>query len=1151
MFTKGRKLMILGVLVVWGISFGEVPPWPQYQHDPQHTGRSQYPGPDNPTLEWKKELTTNCKIVVGTGNRVYIGSDKLYALTQNGAEKWSRYFGGSIYTPIIGSDGLIYGATWDGWFFCVRDDETEGTVIYKNKIGNYLFAPALSPDGNTICLGSGDGNLYFIERADGNIKGSFTTSSSASSFTIPAFGTTNQVYFGVGTPNTLYALTSDGTFLWKATFTYTICDFSVGKDGLFTPECGNLYALDIGDGQQMWKKSGVFAFSPAIAFDGTLYVPSTYYLGTNSLYALDPATGSIKWQYPEGGNLGGKSCCPPIIDSNGNIYFGVGNSSATGTKSIYCLNKDGEFIFRFDTADYFWGFSSLAIGSDSILYAGTDYQWVYAIGKAPSSYYLSGYIKDTQGSATQGVTVTLYAQSTSSAATTNSSGYYEFTNLTIGLEYTLLPSKSGYIFSPCNYLYPALSESKDNQDFTAKALSGAYNDLGDEDDFGTDSDISLGYGAWWDWPWYEEGEGNDGQFWWCTTPVEPAGKTTSRAIKYRHMGYIDVKADIFPLDENKRPETPLYLTIRYKDDIRAPNSMGIGLNDPGARLYSYNGNTPILQDYIGGSFDHNWKTTQFKIATNTIMAIDTNDKENIFRFRIGDYYSDYVLGELPIDKVKLSTGSDTPEFEEDKAGFWPQSRDSNFSNLKETAEYIPGKGAFFPYGMGCGPSFIYDQGTGPKDSYQIMEDNNLNCGVLGGQWYLNWYSFWKEYPGLYTWDDPGVYVEAGFDEHLKMAKAHNLKIIPDFYEDTRSGQIADRHGSEEDCLDYLEQVMYDHRDNPNLLFWWLKDEWDHEYATFGSPHLFIHQVSQRQRLADPNRPGFLVGMGFMGLTEWAIMGEDADALCTDSYPSDSKSYEKGLARQAEKLDNIRQAVGSTRPFLLMPEIYFMKMDDGVTRTYKKEEVLSQVYLALCHGAVGILFQRFYHPADPQWDQYGGMQSCWDGLKQGGYELLKAEDKLADVILPPSVILDIMADMGIATTTTQKMHCIYKQKQNGDKYLITINAGSITQTGTWKLSDMGIGTKTLTVLFETRTVTAINGSFIDTYKPYERHVYKITSAPKPNITLKKTSDKKYVSPGGTVTYTITYSNEGNGTATDVVIIEVLPENCGLRIANLKR
>ena len=160
-----------------------------------------------------------------------------------------------------------------------------------------------------------------------------------------------------------------------------------------------------------------------------------------------------------------------------------------------------------------------------------------------------------------------------------------------------------------------------------------------------------------------------------------------------------------------------------------------------------------------------------------------------------------------------------------------------------------------------------------------------------------------------------------------------------------------------------------------------------------------------------------------------------------------------------------------------------------------------------------------------------MKDVWDGVKQGGYELFKAPDKLADVILPPSILLDIMGEKGIATTT-QKMHFIYKQKTNGDKYLITINAGSTTQTGvTWRLSDLaGIGTKTLVVLFETRTVTAINGIFADTYKGYERHVYKITEAPKPRITLKKTCDKKYIAQGGTITYTITYMNEGSGTAT---------------------
>ncbi len=51
-----------------------------------------------------------------------------------------------------------------------------------------------------------------------------------------------------------------------------------------------------------------------------------------------------------------------------------------------------------------------------------------------------------------------------------------------------------------------------------------------------------------------------------------------------------------------------------------------------------------------------------------------------------------------------------------------------------------------------------------------------------------------------------------------------------------------------------------------------------------------------------------------------------------------------------------------------------------------------------------------------------------------------------------------------------------------------------------------------------------------------------------LTLKKSVDKKYVLSGGTITYTITYTNSGNSTATDVVIIEVLPENCGLRISD---
>ncbi|MBU0767441.1 VCBS repeat-containing protein [Patescibacteria group bacterium] len=49
---------------------------------------------------------------------------------------------------------------------------------------------------------------------------------------------------------------------------------------------------------------------------------------------------------------------------------------------------------------------------------------------------------------------------------------------------------------------------------------------------------------------------------------------------------------------------------------------------------------------------------------------------------------------------------------------------------------------------------------------------------------------------------------------------------------------------------------------------------------------------------------------------------------------------------------------------------------------------------------------------------------------------------------------------------------------------------------------------------------------------------------PNIILHKSSDKGFVAKGGTITYTITYTNEGESTATDVTIIEVLPEGVKL-------
>ena len=54
--------------------------------------------------------------------------------------------------------------------------------------------------------------------------------------------------------------------------------------------------------------------SPAIGADGTVYVGST----DNNLYALNPADGSVKWNYPTGNGIWSS----PALGADGTIYVG-------------------------------------------------------------------------------------------------------------------------------------------------------------------------------------------------------------------------------------------------------------------------------------------------------------------------------------------------------------------------------------------------------------------------------------------------------------------------------------------------------------------------------------------------------------------------------------------------------------------------------------------------------------------------------------------------------------------------------------------------------------------------------------------------------------------------------------------------------------
>ena len=169
-------------------------PWPMYMHDPQHTGRSQYDGPELGEVEWAINITSevfsnpvldpNGNIIVSS--RLDLGGhQKLQSITPEGTLNWEVEFGGHIdSSPLISADHHIYVCHSDQansrTLYLVKLD-LNGNIIWKYYLGEYLrgtrgtFSPNISIDGNTIFVCGVDSSLIAIN-SNRNIAWKFSKS---------------------------------------------------------------------------------------------------------------------------------------------------------------------------------------------------------------------------------------------------------------------------------------------------------------------------------------------------------------------------------------------------------------------------------------------------------------------------------------------------------------------------------------------------------------------------------------------------------------------------------------------------------------------------------------------------------------------------------------------------------------------------------------------------------------------------------------------------------------------------------------------------------------------------------------------------------------------------------------------------------------
>jgi len=341
-------------------------PWPMFNHDLQHTGRSPYTGPETPYLAWSHDSPgRNSSPAIGTDGTIYVGSDhaKFYALNPDGSLKWSYTTGSVKSSPAVGADGTIYISSDDNKLYAINPD---GSLKWSYTTGSDVYwyihsSPAIGTDG-TIYVGSRDGKLYALN-LDGSLKWNYTTG--AEIYSSPAIGTDGTIYIG-SLDHKLYAINPDGSLKWNYTTGHEIFPSpAIGTDGTIYvgSDDEKLYAINP-DGSLKWNYTTGHEIksSPAIGNDGSIYVGSR----DGKLYAINP-DGSLKWNYTTGGEV----YSSPAIGADGTIYIGSRDGK------LYAINPDGSLKWSYTTGAEIY--SSPAIGADGIIYF-KDRDGFYAIG---------------------------------------------------------------------------------------------------------------------------------------------------------------------------------------------------------------------------------------------------------------------------------------------------------------------------------------------------------------------------------------------------------------------------------------------------------------------------------------------------------------------------------------------------------------------------------------------------------------------------------------------------------------------------------------------------------------------------------------------------------------------------------------------------
>lgn len=313
---------------------------------------------------------------------------------------WNYNAGADVYSsPAVSSTGIVYFGTSKSStdvtasrILSLTPGATSATLRWAYTVpGTYSLidaSPTLSADGSMLFAGSWNNSVYALNTSNGTLRWSYATASYISSS--PALGSDGTVYITSG-DGFLYALNPTATAALRLKWSF-LSDGTIAASPAIGPDNSIVFATLGGTvtavtstGLVKWTRTvptiagrdSRIRASPAIAPDGTVYVGSGNYF----FYALDGATGAIKWSFETLAEVDSTAAVGPT----GTVYF------ASRAGEFYAFDAEGVFVWGQALGEIFY--SSTAIDANGNVYipcfSGNNTSKVYAFDPSGTTLWVT------------------------------------------------------------------------------------------------------------------------------------------------------------------------------------------------------------------------------------------------------------------------------------------------------------------------------------------------------------------------------------------------------------------------------------------------------------------------------------------------------------------------------------------------------------------------------------------------------------------------------------------------------------------------------------------------------------------------------------------------------------------------------------------